>query len=135
LNDCPFCGIATGNLPAIVLLENDETLAFMDIRPAAEGHSLIIPRAHYTNVLDTPESVVRNCMATTQRIARAIHGALTPDGMRINQFNGGAAGQTVFHFHLHVVPVGTTGPRGSHGRDLADPQRLEQVAESIRRHL
>jgi histidine triad (HIT) family protein len=122
-------------LPAVLLFEDDETLAFMDIRPAAEGHSLIIPRAHFTNVLDTPESVVRNCMATTQRIAKAIHGALTPDGMRINQFNGGAAGQTVFHFHLHVVPVGTTGPSRSHGRDLADPERLEQVAERIRQNL
>jgi histidine triad (HIT) family protein len=133
--DCPFCGIAAGQLPAVLLFEDDETLAFLDIRPAAEGHSLIIPRTHSTNILDTPESVVRACMATTQRIARAIQRALSPDGMRINQFNGGAAGQTVFHFHLHVVPVGSSGPSRSHGRDLADPQRLERVAERIRQNL
>ena len=134
-SDCPFCRICSGEATAVLLFENDETLAFMDIRPAAEGHSLVIPRAHFFDVLDLPEALARTCAAATQRLAAAIQRALSPDGIRINQYNGRAAGQTVFHYHLHVVPVMTGRKPPSHGRDVADATHLERVATRIRQNL
>jgi histidine triad (HIT) family protein len=107
----------------------------MDVRPAAQGHSLVIPRAHFVNVLDISERLVQSCAVTTQRLAGAIHRALSADGIRVNQYNGRAAGQTVFHYHVHVVPVASGRRPPAHGRDLADLASLENVAQRIRRYL
>lgn len=107
-------------------------MAFMDINPASEGHALIIAKDHTENLLTIPETSLIATSVTTQRIAQAIQRALRPDGIRVSQFNGVAAGQTVFHYHVHIVPIRAGERPGSHGRAPGNPQAIQQTADKIR---
>lgn len=129
---CIFCKIVRGEIPSIKLYEDAQTLAFMDVRPASPGHALVISRAHAPNVLEIAETDLLAVTVAVQRVARAIQTALVPDGMRVSQFNGAAAGQTVFHYHVHIIPMQEGQRTGSHGREPANPQQLESLAAQIR---
>ncbi len=102
--DCLFCKIIAGEIPCFKLFENDETLAFMDINPANEGHALVIPKEHATDVYTVSDSAIAATVATAKKIAAAIDKTLNPDGLNLLQCNGPAAAQSVFHFHMHVLP-------------------------------
>ncbi|MCL2499066.1 MAG: HIT family protein [Defluviitaleaceae bacterium] len=105
MNDnCLFCKIAGGQLPAIVLYEDEKLMAIMDAFPATKGHVLIIPKVHAENLYDLPEQTAAAILPLAQRIAIKIKCALKPDGVNIIQNNGKAAGQVVFHYHLHIIP-------------------------------
>lgn len=132
---CLFCKIVRGEIPAVRVYEDELTLAFMDVFPASEGHTLVIAKAHAPNLLEIAEPDLLAATLTTQRIARAVSQALTPDGFRINQFNGAAAGQSVLHYHVHIVPIREGQRAGAHGREKADPAALEAVAARIRQAL
>lgn len=129
---CIFCKIVRGEIPAINVYEDEHTLAFMDIQPASPGHTLVIAKAHASSLLDIAESDLLAVAVTTQRIARAVQQALAPDGFRINQFNGAAAGQTVPHYHVHIVPMREGQRIGAHGRAPADRDELKALAARIR---
>lgn len=103
-DDCIFCGIVAGALPAARLYEDERTLAFMDINPAARGHLLVIPKAHARDLLDIDPEDLAACTATAQAMARRVGDRLGADGVNLLQCTGRAAWQTVFHFHLHVIP-------------------------------
>ena len=130
--DCIFCRIAAGDAPAVRLAEDPRTIAFLDLFPAATGHTLIIPRAHSENLLSAATVDLEACLAMARRVAAALMETLEPDGFRLSQFNGAAAGQTVFHTHLHVVPAYAGQPRRSHGRERLEPAELEALAARIR---
>lgn len=130
-DSCVFCQIVRGALPATKVYEDERTLAFMDIQPASPGHTLIISKAHAVNLLELAEPDVLAVAATTQRIARAVAGALAPDGLRIAQLNGAAAGQTVFHYHVHVIPAREGQRVATHGRERVKPQELAALATQI----
>ena len=101
---CIFCKLVAGEIPAARIYEDELTLAFMDIGQVNPGHVLVATKRHAVTVLDlTPEEAAA-VMLTAQRVARAADQAFAPEGLMLAQFNGKAAGQTVFHFHLHVVP-------------------------------
>ena len=100
---CIFCRIAAGEAPSHRVYEDDEGLACMDIRPGAEGHILIIPKAHYENLFEATEDAMAAVARISVRIANAIKTVFEPDGVFVAQTNGVAAGQTVFHLHLHVL--------------------------------
>ncbi len=102
--DCIFCKIVAGEIPAFKVFENDQTIAFMDINPASEGHCLVIPKNHTENIFTTPEDTLANMMSTTRRVATAVETALSPDGINVLQANGPGAAQSVFHLHFHVLP-------------------------------
>ncbi len=102
--DCLFCKIIAGEIPCFQLFENDETLAFMDINPANEGHALVIPKEHATDVYTVSDTAIAATIATAKKIAAAIDKTLNPDGLNLLQCNGPAAAQSVFHFHMHVLP-------------------------------
>ncbi len=102
--DCLFCKIIAGEIPCFKLFENNETLAFMDINPANEGHALVIPKEHATDVYTVSDSAIAATIATAKKIAAAIDKTLNPDGLNLLQCNGPAAAQSVFHFHMHVLP-------------------------------
>jgi len=102
--DCIFCKIVAGNIPCFKLYEDDETLAFMDINPANEGHALAIIKAHHENLYESPPDLVAACALTAQRVARAVQAALAPEGLNLAQANGPAAAQSVPHFHIHILP-------------------------------
>ena len=102
--ECIFCAIVEGKIPAAKVYENEHVLAFMDIAPANPGHLLIIPKQHYRNIFDMPAEVGSKIMETAVSLAKAIRETLKPDGLNLFQSNEPAAFQTVFHFHLHLIP-------------------------------
>jgi histidine triad (HIT) family protein len=101
---CLFCKIVAGDLPATVVFEDERTLAFMDINPGTRGHLLVIPRAHAADLLEIDEEDLAACALTAQRMARRVKERLDADGVNLVNSCGSAAWQTVFHFHLHVIP-------------------------------
>jgi histidine triad (HIT) family protein len=104
MSECIFCGIAGGTLPAERIFEDDRTVAFLDIFPACQGHVLVIPRAHADDIHSLGPGDVAAVAQTAQAIAGRVSRALASDGVSIAQANGAAAGQTVFHYHVHVIP-------------------------------
>ena len=102
--DCLFCKIVAGEIPATVIAEDERTIAFMDINPATRGHALVIPRVHARDIHEIDTEDLRAVAATAQTVAaRAVH-RLGAAGVNLLNSNGAAAWQTVFHFHMHVVP-------------------------------
>ena len=127
-----FAKILRGELPAVKVYEDDATLAFMDVMPQTPGHTLVIPKAAAENLYDLPEPAAHAVTATVQRIAPAVRQGMGADGIRIFQLNGAAAGQTVFHYHVHVVPCYPDVPERKHGGEMEDPAVLEAHAIKIR---
>lgn len=101
---CIFCKIVAGTIPCFKLYEDEHSIAFMDINPGNEGHALAIPKAHHPDVYSMPPALLGAVAQTAQRVAVAVQKALAPDGMNLVQANGRGAEQSVFHFHLHVLP-------------------------------
>ncbi|MGN6867488.1 MAG: HIT family protein [Solirubrobacteraceae bacterium] len=102
--DCIFCKIIAGELPGQIVEEDERTVAFMDINPATRGHLLIIPRAHSRNLLEISPEDLGATIATAQRMAQRVNERLQPAGINLINSCGAAAWQTVFHFHVHVIP-------------------------------
>ena len=102
--DCLFCKIVAGDLPATVVDSDDRTISFMDINPATRGHALVIPRDHAPDLIAISEEDLAACTRAAQRLAKRARERLGADGVNLLNSCGGAAWQTVFHFHVHVVP-------------------------------
>ncbi len=107
---CVFCKIVRGELPSMKLYEDERTLCFMDINPATRGHCLVIPKEHRENIYEMSEAECADVMNVTKRVADAVRKTLEPDGLNLLQANGLQAFQTVFHFHMHVIPRYTNDP-------------------------
>ncbi|MEA3459078.1 MAG: HIT family protein [Chloroflexota bacterium] len=134
--DCIFCAIAAGRAPAEVVFEDEETMAFMDIHPANPGHTLVVPKRHISNIYKLDEETAAAVMRTTVRVARAIRAALEPDGMNLLQANGRTAGQSVFHFHVHIVPRWHgDGLRLARPPQVRRTAAVKETAARIRAHL
>jgi histidine triad (HIT) family protein len=103
-DDCIFCAIAAGEGPAEIVDSDEHTVAFMDINPATQGHALVIPRRHSADLLEIPAEDLERTMVAAQRLVERLRATLRPDGFNVINACGAAAWQTVFHFHLHVVP-------------------------------
>src|SRR5690242_9144735 len=101
---CIFCRIVKGEVPCFKLCEDGDTLAFMDINPVHDGHCLVIPKAHYPTIFEIAPEAFAAAARTTARVARAVNAAVKPEGINLMQANGEGAGQSVGHFHLHIVP-------------------------------
>jgi histidine triad (HIT) family protein len=129
--DCIFCAIVAGKAPACRVAEDGDALAFLDIFPVAEGHTLLIPKDHAENVFEMEDGPMRATAALARRVARAIRAELAPAGLAVYQANGEAAGQTVWHYHQHLIPRRTGEPMSFHGRQRADEARLRSVAAKL----
>jgi len=103
-SNCLFCGIVAGEIPAQIVDSDDQTVSFMDINPATRGHALVVPRAHATDLMDISDSDLKASMIAARRLAKRMDDVLEPDGFNILNSCRPAAWQTVFHFHVHVVP-------------------------------
>src|SRR5689334_2817658 len=101
---CDFCAIVRGDVPARVVAETTDFLAFFPLSPATFGHTLLIPMAHWRDAWDLPDEVAVTLWRIAMPLAEAIRQAFTPDGLNLIQSSGEAASQSVFHFHLHLVP-------------------------------
>jgi histidine triad (HIT) family protein len=130
-----FARILRGEIPCHKVYEDEHTIAFMDIMPQAEGHTLVVPKAPGRDIFELPTEALAAAIRTTQRVATAVRDAFDAPGVMIAQLNGAAAGQTVFHLHFHIVPR-------YHGKDLrmvagamADPAVLAEHAARVRAKL
>lgn len=134
--DNVFAKILRGEIPAARIYEDDDVLAFMDVMPQGDGHALIIPKAPSRNLLDADPATVARLFAAAQKVARAARAAFNADGVFVGQYNEAAAGQTVYHLHVHILPrfEGVELRRHASG-GFADPQLLAEHAARIRAEL
>jgi histidine triad (HIT) family protein len=126
-----FGKVLRGEIPAHKVFEDEKVFAMMDIFPQSKGHLLVIPKAPSRNLLDADPATLSVAMPYVQKLARAVQQALTPDGIRVVQFNEAPAGQSVFHLHFHIIPVYEGVPIGRHGDGRADDVELAQQARAI----
>ena len=135
--DCIFCSIVAGDIPSATVYEDEHVFAFMDIAPREpRGHTLVIPKQHYRNIYDIPTEVGSKIMQAAILLANAIRTALNPDGLNLFQSNEAAGFQSVFHFHLHLIPRWEGDPlrlpwRPSEG----DMEHIGNIAAKIREAL
>lgn len=127
-----FAKILRGEVPSQRVYEDDATIAILDVMPQSDGHTLVIPKAPAENLFELDAASLEAVIRTGQRMALAVRRAFHPDGVTLMQFNGAEAGQTVFHFHLHVVPRYAGQPLRAHGRGFADPAVLAVQAAQLR---
>lgn len=103
-SNCIFCKIANGEIPSTTLYEDEDFRVILDLGPATRGHALLLPKEHYKDLFDLDDEVAAKVLVRAKRIAGRIRTGLKADGMNLVQNNGEAAGQTVFHFHMHLIP-------------------------------
>lgn len=132
-----FAKMLRGEVPCVKVFEDDVALAFMDIFPQTEGHTLVIPKdVTARNLLEMPEDKLGPYMARVQTVARAVEQALKPDGLVVTQFNGAPAGQTVYHLHFHIIPRRDGEDLKRHaGGGPADSETLQNIAKRITAYL
>jgi histidine triad (HIT) family protein len=131
--DCIFCKIIAGELPGQIVEEDERTVAFMDINPATRGHLLVIPRAHARNLLEISPEDLGATIATAQRMAQRVNQRLEPAGINLINSCGSAAWQTVFHFHVHVIPRYADDPLKLPWVPApGDPDEIAAVARDLR---
>lgn len=130
-NDCIFCAIAAGEIPSFKVYEDDLVLAYLDINPFSEGHTLVIPKAHTAGLLDTDDATLAAIIARVKKVAAHLKATLACDGFNILQNNGEAAGQTVRHLHFHIVPR-RNGDRLVFENKAGDMEALKALADRIR---
>ena len=104
MNDCIFCKIAAGEIPSATVYEDEYLRAILDIAPAHKGHTIILPKKHAANLLEADDEILVRILPVAKKIAKALQEELGCDGVNILQNNGAAAGQSVFHLHVHVIP-------------------------------
>lgn len=133
---CEFCRLARKEDEASIVFEDEKTLAFLDIRPVNDGHTLVIPKNHYENIYEIPDDEVADIYKVVKRVASAIRKGVKPDGISVAQHNGRAAMQRIFHLHVHVIPryEGQRFPRPDE-LSVANREKLEEVAKEIRRYV
>ena len=131
--DCIFCAIVAGELPAHVVAETETALAFIDINPATRGHCLVIPKRHAADLMEIPEDDLAECMLLARDLARRAKDALGADGVNLLNSCGVAAWQTVFHFHIHVVPryLGRDGLELPWIPTPGDPEVIAEAASAL----
>ena len=104
MSDCIFCKIANGEIPSSTLYEDADFRVILDLGPATKGHALLLPKKHYANLFELDDEVAGKVLKTAKKVASQMKNALHADGFNLVQNNGEAAGQTVFHFHMHLIP-------------------------------
>ncbi|KJV44965.1 HIT family hydrolase [Acinetobacter indicus] len=126
-----FARILREELPAIKVYEDEQVLAFMDIMPQADGHTLVIPKSPAVTLLDLDPQVAAYTIQVVQKVAKAMEKALGLDGIVLMQLSGAAAGQTVPHVHFHLIPT-SVHQLGKHAAQMGDQEKIMQLAEKIK---
>lgn len=136
MNDCIFCKIANGEIPSATLYEDNDFRVILDLGPATKGHALILPKSHYADLTEIPEELAGKATGVAKKIVTAMKAALPCDGYNVVQNNGEAAGQTVFHYHVHLIPRYVNDHAGVSWKpgELTDEVK-EEVLEKARKAL
>ena len=139
---CSFCKIMSGEGQASIVYEDDSVVAFMDLRPANVGHTLVVPREHWETIYDVPEKILADLFAVVKRVSFALKKSVGAEGISILQFNERAAGQSVRHFHVHVIPRSRgdaisklMGAMLGLGFEKVERKNLDEIAEKIKENL
>jgi histidine triad (HIT) family protein len=132
--NCIFCQIIRKEAPASIIYEDDQVTAFLSNRPVNVGHTLVVPKKYYENIYEIPEEEAAYLFKIVKRIAQTVKAATGIEGIRIVQNNGEAAGQVVFHLHIHIIPM-RPGNQFYHENGFRDPKLLAEDAEKIKQHL
>ena len=136
MESCIFCKIAAGEIPSAALFEDDRVRVILDLGPAARGHALVLPKEHFQDARSMPEALMGHVMAVGARIGAAQMKAFGYEGFNLVQNNGEAAGQSVFHFHLHVIPRRSgDGALGLWKPGSTTPEEMRETADRIREAL
>ncbi|RIW35358.1 HIT family protein [Bacillus salacetis] len=139
MSDCIFCKIIEGEIPSSKVYEDEHVLAFLDISQVTKGHTLVIPKVHKENVYELTEDIASKVFSAVPKITNAIKEEYHPIGLNLLNNNGEDAGQSVFHFHLHIIPrYGTGDGFGAVWKTHTDqysPEDLKEIAEGISQHL
>jgi histidine triad (HIT) family protein len=130
-----FAKVLKGEIPCHKIYEDEDTLAFLDIMPRTEGHTLVITKEKARNLFDVRPEALAKLMAVVQKLAPVIQEAVGAEGVLIQQFNGAAAGQTVFHLHVHILPRKAGEALKPHAGKMADQTQLAATADKIRKTL
>ena len=140
---CPFCSIASGKAKASIVYEDATVIAFMHLIPANVGHALVVPMEHWENIYEIPERILAEVATVVKKISGAVKKTVGAEGISILQLNGRAAGQSVMHFHVHVIPrfkgdniskaIGAM--VGHHGSRKPEKRELDEIAQKIRENL
>ena len=137
MSDCIFCKISHKEAPASVVYEDDEVIAFLDINPIERGHTLVIPKRHFVDIWDIEASVLTKMVMVTKQVARKLATTLKAEGINTFSASGKPAGQDIYHFHIHVIPVG----RGERTKftdwwlskiSRAERSELDKLAQKLR---
>lgn len=132
MSDCIFCKIANGEIPSSTIYEDEKYRVILDLGPATKGHCLILPKAHYRNLFDLDEAACGEVYTLAKKIACGAKKALNCDGLNIVQNNEEVAGQSVFHFHMHIIPrYYGDGQKILWTPQESDPEALKQLAKDI----
>lgn len=134
--ECIFCKIANGEIPSATIYENSDFRVILDVAPANKGHALIIPKEHFKDIFDIDAVTAGKLFSLATEVARAMKSVLKCDGMNIVQNNGSIAGQTVFHFHMHLIPRyegDGVELRWTQGETV--PEELQELAKAIRKKI
>ncbi len=129
--NCIFCKILRGEIGSIKIFEDAEVLAFMDVMPQSPGHCLVILKRHAATLHEVSPDEAATLIRATQRLAQAVQTGLKPDGVGLYQFNGAAAGQTIFHIHFHIIPRYADVELVFHARTMVDKTVLQPLADKI----
>lgn len=133
MNDCIFCKIIRKEIPSNIVYEDDQVIAFLDISPVASGHTLVVPKEHSQDLFDTSPEVLQAWMDRVQKIAAAVRSAVGAEGIVLIQNSGAAAGQTVWHLHMHIIPRNSgDGLRHWAQSSYPSPDIADGVARSVR---
>jgi histidine triad (HIT) family protein len=127
-----FAKILRGEVPCHKVFEDESTLVFMDVMPQAPGHALVVPKAASRNLLDADAAVLAKLMPVVKKVALAAKAAFEADGVQIIQYNEAAAGQSVFHLHVHVIPRQQGGALRAHAGQMEKPEILAANAAKLR---
>jgi histidine triad (HIT) family protein len=130
-----FAKVLRGEVPCHKIYEDEDTLAFLDIMPRTEGHALVVTKEKARDLFDIKPEALGKLMAVVQKLAPKIKEVVGADGVLIQQFNGAAAGQTVFHLHIHIVPRNEGEALKPHAGKMEDQAKLAATAEKIRKKL
>lgn len=131
---CTFCKIVRKEAPASPVYEDDKVIAFLSIQPINIGHTLVVPKKHYENIYEMPEEEVAHLYKIVKKVAYAVKNAISAEGIRIVQNNGEAAGQVIFHLHVHIIPMNKDRP-WVHHLENRDAEALTEDARRIRRFI
>ena len=136
MSDCIFCKIIAGEIPSYTIYEDEDFKVFLDINPASKGHALIVPKVHYADLYEIDEEVAAKAMKLAKKLATRMTNILGCEGFNILQNNNEAAGQTVFHFHIHLIPRYESAKQNKEilvwGHESYTPEEFAKIRDAIK---